>query len=373
MKIEFYRHNVSQKDIDNVTEVLHSIFLSTGKIVEEFEGKFSQYLGCEYTVGLMSCTSALHLSLLVYGIGSGDEVITTPMTFIATANSIIQAGAKPVFVDVESETGNINADLIESAITAKTRAIMPVHLYGHMCDMRKIRGIADKYNLVVVEDASHSIESKRDGIRVARLGDTACFSFYATKSITCGEGGAVSTNNATIASKLRQLRLHGMSKSAADRHSQKYEHWDMETLGWKSNMDNIQASLLLNQLDNIENYWQKREAICRQYERGFKDVRIAYLKVLPRTKSGRHLFTILVRPEERDSILHKLQEKGVGVAVNYRAIHLLTYYRETYGYKRGSFPIAEDIGDRTITLPLYPELTDEEVDYVIKMVKEVVK
>ena len=372
MKIEFFKHGITQKDIANAVEVMNSLFLTTGETVAEFERRFSQYLGLKYTVGVTSCTAALHLSLLAYGIGPGDEVITTPMTFIATANSIIYAGATPVFIDVEPDTANINVDLIESAITSRTKAILPVHLYGQMCDMKMIRQIADRHHLIVIEDAAHAIEASRGGIRPGELGDAACFSFYTTKNITSGEGGAVITNNEEIAEKLKKLRLHGMSKGAIERYSKRYEHWDMELLGWKYNMDNIHASLLLNQLENIEKYWQRREEICRLYEEAFMyDSQLACLKVLPDSKSARHMFTILVPPEKRDSILWQLQAEGIGVAVNFRAVHLLTYYRETYGYERGSFPIAEKIGDSTITLPLYPKLSNEEVQYVIKVVKDV--
>jgi UDP-4-amino-4-deoxy-L-arabinose-oxoglutarate aminotransferase len=294
------------------------------------------------------------------------------MTFIATANSIIHAGATPVFVDVEPETANINADLIEGAITPKTKAVLPVHLYGQMCDMKNIRQIADRHHLIIIEDAAHAIEASRDGIRPGELGDTVCFSFYATKNITSGEGGAVSTNKQEIAEKLKKLRLHGMSSSAADRYSRRYEHWDMEMLGWKCNMSNIQAALLLNQLENIEKRWQRREQICQMYEEAFKeDSGVTCLKVLPNSKSARHVFTILVPPPKRDRILWQLQERGIGVAVNFRAIHLLTFYRQTFGCRRGMYPMAEKIGDSTITLPLYPKLTDEEVRYVIQTVKEV--
>jgi dTDP-4-amino-4,6-dideoxygalactose transaminase len=374
MKVEFYKHNISQKDIDNAVKVLNSLFLTTGETVEEFEKRSSQYLGCKCTVGVTSCTEALHLSLLAYEIGSGDEVITTPMTFIATANAIIHAGATPVFVDVEPETANINADLIESAVTSKTKAILPVHLYGQMCDMKRIKEIADKHHLIVIEDAAHAVEASRDGVKPGELGNAACFSFYATKSITSGEGGAIAVNKQEVAEKLKRLRLHGMSAGAADRYSKKYEHWDMEMLGWKCNMSNIQAALLLNQLENIEKHWQRREEICHMYEDAFKNnSQVTCLQILPNSKSARLLFTILVPPEKRDSILWRLQEKGVGVAVNYRAIHLLSYYKGRYDYHRGMFPVAEDIGDSTITLPLYPKLTNEEVDYVIRKVKKAVR
>jgi dTDP-4-amino-4,6-dideoxygalactose transaminase len=374
MKIEFYKHNIDQEDIDNVVKVLNSLFLTHGAVVEDFENRFSRYLGCEYTVGVNSCTAALHLAILAHGIGSGYEVITTPMTFIATANAVLHAGATPVLVDVEPDTGNLDADLIEKAITPRTKAIIPVHLYGQMCDMKKIREIADRHNLIIIEDAAHCIEGIRDGIRPGMLGDAACFSYYATKNITSGEGGAVSTNNGKIAEIMRKLRQHGMSKGASERYSKKYEHYEMEMLGWKYNMNNIQAAMLLGQLDDMEKNLQVREQICRKYEEAFRDnPEITCLKIMPGSKSARHLFTILVAPEKRDFILHKLQDHEIGVAVNYRALHLLKYYREKFGYKRGMFPHAERIGDSTITLPLYTKLTDEEIQYIINTVQGVTK
>lgn len=392
MKIEFFKHNIGKEEIDKVKEVLNSIFLTTGDVVKDFEDSLAKYLGCKHTIGVTSCTAGLHLSLLVHGIGAGDEVITTPMTFIASANSILHTGAKPVFVDVEPETGNIDSGKIEEFIASnckydpssnhlinrsthnRIRAIMPVHLYGHMCDMKQIRAIADNYGLKVIEDSAHCIEGIRDGVKPGQLGDTACLSFYATKNIASGEGGAIVTNDDEVANKLRMLRLHGMSRSAADRYTKKYQHWDMELLGWKYNMDNIHGALLVNQLAQIEKRWQRREEICRKYEDGFKVLKeIDFPKVLPNTKSARHLFTIWVAPERRDEILWKLQDRGVGVAVNFRAIHLLKYFKDTFGFKRGMFPRAERIGDSTISLPTYPKMTDEEIDYVIDAVIKVIR
>ena len=370
MKIDFYKHNLTQQDIDNAVKVMNSLFLTTGETVAEFESKFSRYVGCRYAVGVTSCTAAMQLSLLALGIGPGDEVITTPMTFIASTNAVLHAGATPVFVDVDRETGNIDAGLIEGAITGKTRAILPVHLYGQLCDMKRIKGIADKHHLAIIEDAAHAVEAVRDGVKPGCLSDAACFSFYATKNITSGEGGAVSTNSEDIADTLKKLRLHGMSKGAADRYSKRYEHYDMELLGWKYNMDNIQAALLLNQIDNIERNLATREEICKTYEQAFDGVPgVTCMKVLPGSRSARHLFTILVPPDKRDTVLGRLQDRGIGVAVNFRAVHLMSYYRQHYGYKRGTFPVAEEIGDSTITLPLYPKLTAEEISYVIEGVK----
>jgi len=370
-KVEFFKHNIDESDIARATEVLKSIFLTTGEAVEEFEKKLAIYLGIKHVIGVTSCTGALHLSLLSWDVGGKDEVITTPMTFCATANAIIHTGAKPVFVDVEEETGNINAELIESKITKRTKAIIPVHLYGQMCDMKRIKQIADKYKLIIIEDAAHCIEGIRDGIRVGEMGDAACFSFYATKSITSGEGGAIATNNHDKAELLRVLRLHGIDKTAVDRYTKKYQHWDMTVLGWKYNMDNIKAALLLGQLRRIEELWKRREEICRKYEDAFGFVKeIKLIKTVPDSRHARHLFTIQVSEGKRDSMLFALQERGIGVAVNYRAIHLLKYYRENIGYKEGDFLIAEEIGKRTVSLPLYPSLKDEEVDYIIKVVLE---
>ncbi len=372
-KIEFFRHSIDEQDRQRVSDVLQSIFLTTGSYVAEFEADLSAYLGVPHTIGLTSCTAALHLALLAWDIGMGDEVITTPMTFCATSNSIMHAGATPVFVDVDEETGNINAELIEQAITNRTRAIMPVHLYGQMCDMRRIRQIADKHNLIVIEDAAHCIEGQRDGVKVGGLGDAACFSFYATKNITSGEGGAISVHDEQKANLLKMLRLHGIDRSAADRYTKRYEHWDMSVLGWKYNMDNIQGALLIGQLKRIDTLWGRRRELYNRYVEGFRDCNgIRLMKTMPNTRHAYHLFTIHVTPQRRDSILYALQQKGIGVAVNYRAVHLLNYYRERFGYREGDFPVAEAIGNSTISLPLYPSLTDKEQDYVIWAVREIV-
>jgi dTDP-4-amino-4,6-dideoxygalactose transaminase len=370
-RIEFFRHNINKKDIGRVTRVLKSIFLTTGAEVGEFEQKFSRYTGIKYTSGLTSCTAALHLSLISLGIGPGDEVVTTPMSFCATANAILHAGANPVFVDVEEETGNLNAELLEASITEKTKAVIPVHLYGQMCDMRKIRSIASKNNLHVIEDAAHAIEASRDGIKVGHASDVACFSFYATKNITSGEGGAVSTNNKGLDGSLKMLRLHGIDKGAADRYTGHYRHWDMPLLGWKYNMDNIQAALLIGQLERIDNLWQKRDRLWKLYEERLEPLRnVRLLKTLPDVKHARHLFTVLVPAGTRDAILWSLQDHNIGVAVNYRPIHLLRYYRETFGYKEGDYPVAEEIGKRTISLPLYPSLKKQELTYIVKILKK---
>lgn len=372
MKVEFFRHNIDEEDKKRVLDVLDSIFLTTGSVVAEFETEFSRYVGLPFTVGMTSCTAALHLSLLAFDIGEGDEVITTPMSFCATSNAILHAGARPVFVDVERDTGNMDASLLESKITDRTKAILPVHLYGQMCDMREIRRIADMHGLIIIEDAAHAVESERDGIRVGHLADAVCFSFYATKNITSGEGGAVAVHDAQKAEVLRMLRAHGIDKTAGDRYTKKYQHWDMPLLGWKYNMDNIQAALLIGQLHRIDALWQRRKMLWDLYRRELSDCRA--VELMGERKGARHamhLFTVLAGGDRRDLVLSSLQDREIGVAVNYRAIHLLSYYAETFGYRRGDFPVAEEIGDRTVSLPFYPKLSEEELMRVVRNIREV--
>lgn len=372
MKVEFYKHNLEEDDIQRMVDVCRGVFLTTGQQTKAFEEAFAAYLGAQHAVGLTSCTAAIHLALLAVGVGPGDEVITTPMTFAATSNCVLYTGATPVFVDVDPATGLIDPDAVARAITPRTKAIVPVHLYGLMADMRRLKAIADGAGLKLVEDCAHAIESARDGVRPGQLSDASCFSFYATKNITSGEGGALVTNDDAVAHQVRLLRQHGMSASAADRYTGTYRHWDLETLGWKYNMTNLQAAMLMGQLSRVDTLWQQRERVARRYESAFAGAEgVSYPIVVDGARSARHLFTIWVAPERRDQVLTDLQGRGIGVAVNYRAVHLLKYYRETFGFARGMFPRAEQIGDSTITLPLYPKLTNDEVDYVAESVRAV--
>ncbi len=365
VKVPFFMHDLGQAELDAVAEVLAGPILTTGEWVERFERRFAEYLGVRHAIAVTSCTGALHLSLLALGIGPGDEVITTPMTFIATATAILESGAKPVFVDVEPETGNLDASRIEAAITPRTRAIVPVHLYGQMCDMRAIRKIADANNLAVIEDAAHCVEGKRDGVATGQLGDTACYSFYATKNLTCGEGGAVVTNDDRLAEKLRLLRLHGMNKNANDRHKEGYKHWDMTVLGWKYNMDNIQAALLLPQMDRLDDNWRRRKDLAEYYKRRLGGIpNLSWPTTLSDVVNAWHLFPVWIGDGHRDRVIQELQNGGVNVMVNYRAIHLLTYFREHFGFRKGDFPVAESIGDASLSLPFYPSMPREHADLV---------
>jgi dTDP-4-amino-4,6-dideoxygalactose transaminase len=364
-KVPFYRHDLGQAELDAVAEVLRSEILTTGDAVLGVERLFATLLHRRHALAVTSCTGALHMALLAHGIGPGDEVITTPMTFVATATSIIEAGATPVFVDVEPDTGNLDARRVEAAITPRTKAILPVHLYGLMCDMRALKAIADKHGLALIEDAAHCIEGVRDGIRPGELSMAACFSFYATKNLTCGEGGAIVCDDDAVFEQLKLLRLHGMTRSAAERTRHGYQHWDMVAMGWKYNMSNIEAALLLPQFPRVERKLAEREALARRY-----DERLAQIPgvVLPASRPNvvhaRHIYTIWLEAMPRDRLIACLHEERIGAVVNYRAVHLMSYFVEKYGHRPRTFPNAEWIGDRTLSLPFYPGMPDTHIDVV---------
>jgi dTDP-4-amino-4,6-dideoxygalactose transaminase len=364
-RVPFFRHDLGATELAQLAEVFEGEILTTGEYVGRFEQKLADYLGRRHVLAVSSCTGALHLSLLALGIGPGDEVITTPMTFIATATAILEAGARPVFVDVEPDTGNLNAELLEAAITPRTKAIMPVHLYGLLCDMRRLRSIADRHGLKIVEDSAHCIEAKRDSIGPGELGETACFSFYATKNLSCGEGGALTTDDTALYEKLRLLHLHGMTKTAFDRSREGYQHWDMVVLGWKYNMSNIEAALLLPQFDRLARKLEQRAALAQCYDEKLAAIPgVRRPATLPNTVHSRHVYPVRVAGEKRDGVIEALKSEQVGCVVNYRAVHLLQYFRQHFGYKRGEFPEAERIGDETISLPFYPGMPHEDVDVV---------
>jgi len=366
-KVEFFRHSVGDEEKRAVTDVLDSLFLTTGTEVYEFEREFASYLGVPEVVAVSSCTAAEHLTLVALGIGPGHEVITTPMTFIATATAILHTGATPVFVDDEADTGNIDPERVAAAITPRTKAIVGVHLFGSMLDVQALRAIADEHGLALIEDSAHCVEGLRAGARPGQVGDAASFSFYATKSITCGEGGAIAVRSGDLAAKLRTIRLHGMSKNAADRYSGLYQHWDMVELGYKSNMTNIQAAMLRPQLRRTDAQRDRREDIAAAYDACIDSMDDMDRPVVPDDAiSARHLYTIWTRPELRDAWLAHLGNEGIGCAVNYRAIHQLTWLRD-HVEVRFDLTNAERIGARTISLPFYDRLTDEEVERVCEV------
>jgi UDP-4-amino-4-deoxy-L-arabinose-oxoglutarate aminotransferase len=388
-KVEFYRHQLGEDEASSWRQVLDTLFLTLGPQVAAFEQELGRYLVRDraeatppHVVGTNACSMGLLIALRALDVGPGDEVITTPMTFAATANAILHLGATPRFVDVEPGTGLIDPAAVAAAVGPKTVGVLPVHLYGQLADMRALRAIADRHGLFLVEDSAHGVEMERDGVRPGDLSEAAVFSFYATKNLTCGDGGAVATRDATTAERLRRLRNHGMSKGAAQRHGAHYQHWDLAELGFKANLTDLDAALLRPQIPHLDAKRALRERVAVRYETGLRE-RIADLRspaaagpgaqgvpwlVERRGRSTHHLFTVHARPDHRDELLSKLGASGIGTAVNYRAIHLLTYLKDLLGIARGSLPVAEAIGDRTISLPMYPTLGEDEQERVIEAV-----
>jgi UDP-4-amino-4-deoxy-L-arabinose-oxoglutarate aminotransferase len=387
-KVEFYRHQLGEDEASSWRKVLDTLFLTLGPQVAAFERELGEYLvrGREsasppHVVGTNSCSMGLLMALRAHDVGPGDEVITTPMTFACTANAILHLGGKPKLVDVEPATGLIDPSAVRAAITDRTVGILPVHLYGQLADMKALRTLADAHGLFIVEDSAHGVEMERDGVRAGDLGDAAVFSFYATKNITSGDGGAIATKSAPLAERLRRLRNHGMGKAATDRHAGPYQHWDLVELGYKANLTDLDASLLRPQVPHLDEKRERREAVVRRYESMLRE-RIEDLRRAPvtlhgvpwlierRGKSSHHLFTLHAWPGERDALLAKLSAAGIGTAVNYRAIHGLTYLVEALGVPRGSLPVAEEMGDRTLSLPMYPTLPEADQDRVVEAVAQ---
>ncbi|MCS6899957.1 MAG: DegT/DnrJ/EryC1/StrS family aminotransferase [Myxococcales bacterium] len=370
-KVDFYRHDLGEAELDSLRETLGTTFLTLGPRVGVFERRLSEALGVPHVVGVSSCTLGLHMVLYAFGVGPGDEVITTPMSFISTPNAALYVGATPVFADVDPATGAIDPEDVVRKITGRTKAILCVHLYGQLCNVRELRTIADRYGLLLIEDAAHGFEAERDGLRPGTLGDAAVFSFYATKTLTSGDGGAVATSNPELDARLRRLRNHGVSKDAASRYGGAYQHWDMMELGFKGALTDIEASLLLPQLDRAEARRARRQAAVEHYEERLRGVEGVTL-MRREGKSAHHLFPVLVPRGRREEILVKLGQAGIGCAINYRAIHTLTYYRERFRLPEEALPNAAEIGSRTISLPLWPGIPPEDVDYVCDRLIEAV-
>lgn len=369
---------IEEDEIQEVLNTLRSGWIGTGPKVTKFEELAREYVGAKYSIALASCTAALHLSLLAYNIGVGDEVITTPLTFCATANSIIHAGATPVFVDIDRNTMNIDENKIEQAITKKTKAIISVHFAGRPCNMDAIMAIAKKHNLIVIEDAAHALGAEYKGKKIGAIGDATCFSFYVTKNIVTAEGGMVMTNSKEIADKIKIYGLHGMSQDAWRRYSDKgYRHYEVVMPGYKYNMTDIQASLGMHQIKKIDRYDAKRKQIWDYYNENLRDLPIILpAQIESNTHHAMHLYTILVDKEsvgmDRDEFMQKLYEKGIGAGVHFSPVHLHKYYKERFGYKDGDFPNAEYVGARTLSIPLSAKLTAEDTSRIVGSIKEIV-
>ncbi len=385
---------IEQPEIDEVVASLKSGWLGTGPKVHKFEEMFREYKGIKYAMALNSCTASLHLSMLAIGIKPGDEVFVPSLTFASTANAVIHAGGKPVLVDCEKDTMNISPEDIEKRITNKTKAIIPVHFAGRPCAMDSILDIAKRHNLKIIEDSAHAIEAEYlpRGIRdrssksipqggwkkTGTFGEIGCFSFYATKNIVTGEGGMAITDNEDYANKIKVLGLHGMSKDAWRRFSDEgYKHYQVVYAGFKYNMMDIQAAIGIHQLPRIKKYWKRRKEIWEKYNDAFKGLPVFTPVPIPDyVKHSYHLYTLLLDIDRlkitRDEFLNEMTKRNIGVGVHYIALHLHPYYQETYGYKRGDFPNAEWLSDRTVSIPLSPKLNDKDAGDVIEAVREII-
>lgn len=375
----FGRPQITQNEINEVVATLKSGWLGTGPKTKLFEEQFRKYIGSKYAIALNSCTAGLHLALDVLGITDGDEVITTPLTFTSTANVIVHHHAKPVFVDVDINSWNINPDLIEDKITRKTKAIIPVHLHGRPCDMDKISALAKKYKLFVIEDAAHAAEAVYKGKKIGIISDFTAFSFYVTKNIMTGEGGMLTTNHEKWAYEARIRSLHGISNDAWKRYSSEgFKPYETLYPGYKYNMMDLVASLGIHQLRHVNKNLIVRQTYWQMYDDAFKRIREISCP-LPEEKGtthARHLYAILLNLEHlkinRNRFIDALRGEGIGAGIHFTPLHLHKFYRVTYGYKTGDFPNSEFIGECTISLPLSPAMTRRDMEDVIAAVIKII-
>ena len=367
MNVPFYRHSLTPDHSKYVAEVLKTPFLTSGPIGKEVESQLCGYFNVSHAKLVNSWTNGAVATLLAMDIGPGDEVIVPAMTFIATANVVELVGAKPVFIDCDPDTLLITPELVKAAITEKTKAIIPVHMYGQMCDIKAIKEIIPSgQKIAIIEDCAHSFEAKFNGERPGKYSDAAIFSFYATKNVTCGEGGAIITNDSNLFERITQSILHGMSAGAADRFKAgQYKHWGMDHLGTKANLPDLLACFLPDQIKTIDERLPLREKIAQSYEKALLGSGILVPVVKPGIVHSRHLFPIQVGSKVRDQVLLKLGQMQVGATVNYRAITTMNFYKQKYQIQSDSYEISETWGEGTLSIPLFEDMKSEEQDYVI--------
>jgi dTDP-4-amino-4,6-dideoxygalactose transaminase len=365
---------IGEEEIAEVVDSIRSGWVTTGPKVRRFEDDFARYVGANHAIAVSSCTAALHLTLAALDIGPGDEVIVPTLTFCSTANVVVHLGAKPVIVDID-EDGQISTEAVCRAINSKTRAIIPVHYGGQSCHLEEILAIGDRQGIPVLEDAAHAAGTRYDGRRIGSHGRATAFSFYATKNMTTGEGGMITTNDSDLASRIRLLSLHGMSRDAWKRYAQSGS-WFYEVLepGYKSNMSDIQAALGIHQLRRLDDFIARRREIAARYRSAFSDLPQLRLPAdCPRRPHTFHLFPIHLASDSltRDQFIDELRQLNIGTSVHFIPLHRHPFYRETYGYQPEQFPVAERFYEGLLSLPLYPRMSDSDVEDVIAAVRRI--
>ena len=369
----FGRPQIDQSEIDEVVDSMHKAWLGTGPKVSRFESEFAEYKGTDsaHVAAVNSCTAALHISMLAAGIQPGHEVITTPMTFCATVNAILHAGATPVLADIDPLTMNIDPAEIERRITPRTRALVPVHFAGRPCEMASIMSLADRHGLKVIEDCAHAVESELNGVKAGMFGDFGCFSFYATKNVTTGEGGMILARETPDVERAKILALHGMTKDAWKRFGDAgHVHYFVVECGFKYNMMDLQAAIGIHQLARVEQSWKRRGEIWNRYQNAFADLPVTRpANPEPGSRHAYHLYTLLIDENEtgisRDAFLDAMIARRIGVGVHYLSLAQHPYYQQRFGGRPGDFPNACRVGEETVSLPLSPGLSDEDVARVI--------
>ncbi len=378
--LPFSRPSISRAAIDEVVACLESGWITTGPRVKKFEDELKRYFNAPHALALSSATAGLHLALAALELRPGDEVITTPMTFAATLNTIVLTGGTPVLVDVEPDTYNMDVTRLARAITKRTRAIMPVHFAGLPVDLDPLYELADKHGLRVIEDAAHAIGTEYKGRRIGAFGDIQVFSFHPNKNMTTGEGGCVVTRDDKLAEKIALLRFHGMDREAWNRFGKTgSQHYEIVTPGYKYNMMDIQAALGLHQLPALDGFIRRRTELALRYQKIFADWPQWTRPGTPAFvhRHAWHLYTPLIDSAaagmDRDAFMQGMKQRNIGTGLHYRAVHLYPYYRERYGFKPGDFPNAESIGERIVSLPLFPGLSDADQDRAIAAMADLFK
>jgi dTDP-4-amino-4,6-dideoxygalactose transaminase len=378
MKIPFHKPYITDDEIRSVTELLRSGWLTSGDKTASFEEQFKNYIGSPYAVSVNSATAALHLSLAAIGLSEGDEVLVPAMTHAASAEVVRYFNARPVLVDVERDTHLLDASKIEEKITKKTKAIVPVHYGGQACDMDEILSIARKHKLYVIEDAAHALPAWYHGIKVGTIGDFTCFSFYATKTLTTGEGGMICTGNADWARRMSVLRLHGINRDAWERHnSSRFWQYDVQETGYKYNTTDIASAIGIEQLKKLEFMWNKRERVAARYHAAFRDRdEFILYTIRPGRVSSRHLYPVDLNLESltigRDAFVDEMQARGIGLSVHFIPLYEFSVYKNM-GYRAQDFENCNWVFERTFSLPIFPGMTDIEIDYVIDSVLDIAR